>query len=196
MPTQSFTHTSQPLRYFILYGFVGGKTHSRKFRKLLAARGLQPAGSAELADIIVAHSAGCFMIPEATSARLIMLVGLPLQQQKTITTFLRAHRENIRAFAENRHIGRFMRIWTYSLYYGLRQPRRNYRAARMVGRTTLSIPNAEKTHVVLIANRHDPWLKAPLLDEYMAKQPFSFISLAGSHDNIWELGYALNTTNN
>jgi predicted RNA binding protein YcfA (HicA-like mRNA interferase family) len=49
--------------------------------------------------------------------------------------------------------------------------------------TPVILPEAS---YVLIANRYDPWPRSKQLDRFLETRGWSFISLPGSHDDIWQ----------
>jgi len=176
--------TNRSLRYFIVYGFCGGQAHSVKFRKLIQNEGLQPATNAIDADILIAHSAGCLQVPSDTKAKLIILVGVPLDT-RTVGTFLRAHLQNILFFYHSHRTIQGLRFGLNNFFYAIVHPQQNYDAAQLVHKHVFSLPTGQTASVVWIANQHDPWPNTQELVTFLSDMPYSFISLAGAHDSIW-----------
>src|SRR5664279_3252414 len=81
--------------YGIVYGFLGGPAQGRKLDALLEAQDLKPAAKTQEADILIAHSAGCWLIPRNAKARLVVFVGMPLAHDKPGRTFREANWQNI-----------------------------------------------------------------------------------------------------
>lgn len=185
MTVTSSRSTPKPLlRYFILYGFSGGKAHSRTFRRLMAEHGMQPATNVLDADIIIAHSAGSLMVPKSSKAKLTLLIGVPLNRH-TFKTYVRAHITNFKNFFQSRQFLQAIRINVDSTFYLLVNPLLNFRRARIVGKHIVPLPDGRHGQVVWIMNQHDPWSKIPELERYINDMPYSFVSLRGSHDTIW-----------
>jgi hypothetical protein len=172
--------------YYISYGFINGRAHGKQLRQKLAAAGLRETKNAASADILIAHSAGCWRLPKTHSAQLIMLIGMPLQRGSTTRKFLEASKGNWQTFAANGHTTRELRVLFYSLIYMLRQPRRNITIAKTTQRRQQPVPDFAPARVVFVMNRHDPWPKSPELDELLESMPFAYVGLPDSHDNIWE----------
>jgi hypothetical protein len=143
---------------------------------LLKASGHLPA-AVEQADIIIAHSAGCWLIPKSAKPRLIIYVGMPLSQAKPLRTWRRAILNNYRQGVLQNLQGLLI-----STYYLLRQPRRNSKIWHMAKDAQPVIFSGVMS--VFIANHDDPWPHAAKLHQYLAEQDWSFISLPGSHDDI------------
>lgn len=167
------------LSFAICYGFVGGPAHSRGLRKRLRRAGFK-AAQLEGADIIIAHSAGCWLIPNTARPKLVMYIGMPLSMARPRRSWVRA---NLSSF-KNGHPLRNINVRLKNTYYGLLQPRRNWNIVRRakIAQPTI-FPDAQ---TVFIANHNDPWPQAPILASFIAQQPWAFLSLMGTHDNIWE----------
>lgn len=61
----------------LIHGFAGGKWHTKTFVKELEKAGLKVVGDTSGADVIIAHSTGCYIIPREPKAKLIFLIGIP-----------------------------------------------------------------------------------------------------------------------
>lgn len=170
--------------YALVYGFLAGPANGRKLRSLLEAQGLRSAHKTEDADILIAHSAGCWMIPSDSKARLVILIGMPFSQTNPKRTFRHANLQNtVTAFKDRRVLNLLSRM-RFSLYYGLAQPRRNYAITKRARNPRPNIlPDASH---VFIANQQDPWVNTPQLDDYLASKPWAFIAMTGSHDDLWK----------
>jgi len=165
------------LSYALCYGLMGGSMHGRKFDRAMRQHGyrLKPANEA---DVIIAHSAGCWLIPKKARPKLIMYIGLPLNNTDPRRTLNEASRL-MRQHDTRRNS--FHRT-TISILYGVIQPRRNIRIIRMAkAAKPIIFPNVP---VVFIVNRYDPWLSPELLKQYTDIMPWSFINLPGSHDDV------------
>jgi hypothetical protein len=172
------------LSFAVSYGFLGGPAHSRRLRKLLRQRGYVQAQTAEQADIVIAHSGGCWLIPKSASPKLLVFVGMPLSEAHPHQTFKDARQKNIQAFMYNFHLLRGLAIGFYSLYYWLIQPTRNRDIVRRAKTAPDVTSQAETT--VFIANRDDPWPHSARLAQYLGNHNWVFLSLPGSHNDIWE----------
>ncbi len=174
-----------PLTYSFSYGFLGGRGNSRHFRKMLTKAGYIESKNLNSANIIIAHSAGCFMIPESTSAGLILFIGMPLSQNNPWQTFKIAGKENYKEFIRNKHILKVINIGFYAAFYGITQPKRNIK----IMRDAKNIPQIKKysdATVVFIVNKKDPWPDIKNSISKLHRYNWSFVSMPGSHDNIWE----------
>lgn len=180
------THSAdkQPLIYSISYGFLGGAGHSRKLRRLLQQQGYKSATINSPIDIIIAHSAGTWLIPPNTTPKLVVYIGMPLNKSDPTKTFRQAHHGNVEAFLQARQPLKGLCVALCSAYYGLRHPYHNLHISR--GASTAKPVIKPGARHIFIMNRDDPWPQSPQLVTYLAEQDWAFISLPGSHDNIWQ----------
>lgn len=172
--------TASPKTYAISYGLAGGPAHSRQLRKLLGAAGFRRA-PLHKADIVIAHSAGCWLLPTDLKPTLVIYVGMPLavenpRQTWSTATRLGARHSPVRHTVNNR---------LKNTYYQLLQPRRNIEIIRMAKHAQPVIfPGVRQA--VFIANRHDPWPgNAGFLQNFAKNADWAFVGLPGTHDDIW-----------
>ncbi|HVX56125.1 MAG TPA: hypothetical protein VHA37_00175 [Candidatus Saccharimonadales bacterium] len=168
----------KPLTYAVVDGLAGRPSHSHVLRKLLDGEHLQATEDTEQADIIITHSAGCWLVPKTAAARLVIWIGVPLAENQG-----RAYRQaNLQIY---RHAGtrRLVPLFAGNLYYALRYFRRSLAIIRMAKHAEPII--LPKAAYVFIANRYDPWPRSRRLDTFLKTKDWAFISLSGSHDDVW-----------
>jgi hypothetical protein len=170
---------ARPMTYAISYGLAGGRLHAHRFTQKMKAAGFALA-SPETADIIIGHSGGCWLIPETAKPRLVVYVGMCLQQSELRQALAEARRSSSRRnmFAGN------VATRLKSSYYSLTQPKRNLSMIRMAHHAKPVV--FPKVDTVFVANRHDPWPNADALSDYINHYDWSFINMEGAHDDIWE----------
>jgi hypothetical protein len=169
--------TNSRLSYAICYGFASGPKNGAALQKALEAAGYKLV-PIDKADIVIAHSAGCWLLPRDIHPRLVMYVGMPLQQTTPGKTWFEANTKH--NTLSRRQLARSRAIHSY---YLVREPRRNVRLIKDAKRLQPSI--IENTPTIFIANHHDPWPHAPILETYLETYPWDFISLPGTHNDIW-----------
>jgi len=168
----------------IQYGIFAGEGNGIRLRKALRAAGYEVVKTADQADIIIAHSAGCFWLPEAHSHQKLMLIDPPYWPSKTIRERARSRsRNNLRY----RRFGYSFRYWMarnlWGAYYAIRDYRRTMRIVRHAPAYDLSAIVHNRT-VLLVRNEHDDWL-TPDLDELEASNPkLKVAHIPGDHDHI------------
>lgn len=179
MASTSSKQAKKPLKYAISYGLAGGNLHSRHFRKAMVEAGFQHVAKDE-ADIIIAHSAGCWLIPKNSSPQLVLYVGMPLANQKPSVTWRKA----LKSGYSNNSLRRNLKISSKNTFYSLTQPRRNIRIIRQASNFEPSTFKGARN--IFIANHFDPWPQGPKLGSFIDDHNWAFLNLEGSHDNIWD----------
>lgn len=175
----------KPQTYYIAYGFLGGALTGIRMRRLLRKSGYKRSRFLADADIVLAHSAGCWELNNIKIARLVFLVGLPLAEPSLKLSSYNAQQMTKIALA-NRHYLHILGVRLNNLVYGLFQPRRNLSIIRNISQLQAVFQAPKATQIVCIANRHDPWPRADNMQSLIDEEPWAFISLGGSHDDIWE----------
>jgi hypothetical protein len=171
--------TSSSPSFAISYGLVGGKLHSRGLRQSLLRAGFSST-SKQKADIIIAHSAGCWLIPKNAKPKLIIYVGMPLANDEPKETWKKA----VASGFSNNSWQRSAKIASKNAFYGISQPKRNLGIIRKAAQAKpVVFPNVP---AVFVANHYDPWPRSSRLDNYIDRKDWTFISLEGSHDDIWD----------
>jgi len=180
-------HTKSPktITFAISYGFVEGAAHGRKISKLLEQAGFSPAKSLSSADIIIAHSAGCWLLPDNAKPKLMLYIGMPLPLTSAQKVWLKANWLNMKSFLAKGHILKILMGAGLNTYYALRHPRRSLDIIQ--GAKTAEPTVFAGAYTIFIANQHDPWPRSERLFDYIhGKERWAFLSLPGSHNNIWQ----------
>jgi hypothetical protein len=175
--------SSETLSYYIHYGLLGGASQSKQLRSLLKQVGFVLASKSVAADIVIAHSAGCWQIDQAARPKLVVYIGMPLASPNPKTSF-RSNFAILTGCLRNGHPLRYVAINLWNIYYGTTQFKRNAQIIRHASKSVVRVfPSAQS---VMLVNRTDPWPESPKKIELTSKKPWAFVSLPGSHDNIWE----------
>lgn len=174
---------SRQLSYKISYGLFSGPAHAKRLHRSLQAAGYRLADDNSPADILIAHSAGCWNAHQIAPTRLTVYVGMPTDLSRPFQTWRLAHRNLFRQIPTASDRDWFIYIIAHNIIYGLKQPVRNYRIVRQAKRVKLQPP---QTKTVLIANQHDVWTQTPGLQKYLQDFDWTFVSLSGSHNTIWQ----------
>ena len=178
------TQSNKPLTFALSYGFVEGSAHGRKITKLLKQVGMKPAKSLHDADVIIAHSAGCWLMPDRARPKLILYIGMPLPLTRPQKIWLNSNWLSISRLLAKGHFLRIIQGFALNTYYALRHPLRSLNIVRGAKTSEPTIfPDAVS---IFIANRFDPWPKSAKLDDYIKHENWAFLSLPGGHDNIWQ----------
>ncbi len=178
------TKSPEILTFALSYGFVEGSAHGRKISKLLKRAGFTQANSLTEADIIIAHSAGCWLIPDNAQPKLMLYIGMPLPFTSAQKIWLEANWLSIKSVLAKGHVFKMLRGGILNTYYALRHPRRSRDIIRGAKTSTPTIFTDATT--IFIANRYDPWPQSKRLFDYLKSENWAFISLPGAHNNIWQ----------
>jgi hypothetical protein len=175
----------RPLTFAISYGFLGGSLSGRLFCSKMTKAGFEQADPSK-ADIVIAHSAGCWDLKSTKNVKLLMLVGMPLIKPVASNSF-RVNMARFRTILTSKYIFRGLQVALFNLYYVLRQPGRNLAIIHKAKQLQAEHKVPEAWQVIYVTNKSDPWTQSnEKLQGYMNTCKWSFISLTGSHDNIWE----------
>jgi pimeloyl-ACP methyl ester carboxylesterase len=173
-------NTNSKFSFAISYGLGGGPLHARHLNRLLHKAGFQQTRQLKEADIIIAHSGGCWLIPKTAKPQLVIYVGMCLAQSQPFRTWLAAKALMRKQSRRARRLSTMIK----NVYYNLAQPLRNINMIRQ-SKTARPIVFPD-CPTVFISNRYDPWPRSSQTQEYLDNYDWAFISLSGSHDDIWE----------
>ncbi len=162
----------------ILYGFCEGPQRGRRLVAALHAAGLQVISDAQQADVIIAHSGGCFIVPAQRKATTVLLVGVPYHPHG----MFRAQCRNIAIdFSEARQRG--------ATYFWQKLLWNTIYLFNMVGNVRMVIGMNNKNiwrlrgGVHVIHNARDEF--SPPEDLPFAERPTAS-TLPGGHDDLWQ----------
>ncbi len=169
----------------IQYGVFAGHHTGKKLRKALQAAGYHITDRTDDADIIIAHSAGCFWLPEPSAAQQVVLIDPPYWPGKSVRVRARSrYFRNLRFHS----YGYPLRYWLirnlWGAYYGVFDWKQTRRITRFAPSYNLAVIVRDYPNILLVRNEHDDWL-APDLSEVMRANPRLVVHrLPGDHDDI------------
>lgn len=170
----------------VIEGFSGGPMHTRRFRKALAEAGFRVVKDKRRADIIIAHSAGIYGIPENVKAKLLVLVGPTYWPGQPLIKRVARHTRASR----NYHVSRFgwkYYLWkkTLEVYYFFR--RHKYMWLGIRNNNSLDRLNklaGRPDRKIIIVRNQDDTFSSPKIKELIEDWPdVRFVSLPGVHDD-------------
>ena len=169
----------------LIEGFAGGPRLTKKFRLSLHEAGFRIIKTSSRADVIIAHSAGCYNLPLTSDAQLIMLIGLPYWPGRSIYSRNRRDRKAAKAY-ELSHFGRqyFIRKRLLQAYYFLIRPK--YFWLALVWHTKLAfVELLSDKKVIFVRNSDDNYL-TPKIKKSLAPLPnIKYFELPGQHDDYY-----------
>jgi hypothetical protein len=171
---------TEPLSVAIVYGFAEGKYHGRKLRAALRGQGLKIVGLDE-ADVILAHSAGCYLVPEQARAKIILHIGYTYWPGRKLMTSLK-----YLLAAEYHQYGLLLwlvRCAINDLY--MLNLAQTIRTVRSWGTRGTYLDRHHQARLVFIRNRDDSYTHPDALWS-LAGTNHTSITLPGSHNHIWD----------
>lgn len=167
----------------IIHGFGEGWLSSGLLRAELETKGYRIIKDAKTADVIIAHSGGCFMVPPDARAKLVLLIGISYWPKKPwFVCMAKKIWYDARHFRQERTLSEWFRKTAANTLYIGNLPRnmRMWHAWKIKG-TIWKLPSAT---TVAIRNQYDVFC-TPELSELPFEEKIHFIELPGQHDDLW-----------
>jgi len=171
-------------KVIIRYGIFGGEADGRRLRQVLRDAGYVITHDIAAADIIIAHSAGCFWLPPSKPNQRFLLIDPPYWPGRSVAERTRSRARGHLHFHAFGHSGRawFTRnLWV--LYYGVRDFRRTLRIAQHVRTFDLEKVIADR-NVTLVRNEFDDWLTPDLAPLQKNNPNMRIVTMPGDHDHL------------
>ncbi len=168
----------------LIHGWAEGSWQARRFVECLQQNDLELITDPHNADIIVGHSAGCYLVPE-TKARLIVLIGLPYWPGKPlVVSWLEKLKAEVGQHRGRRDFGWFLRKLVHNAWYILSRPSSLYRFLK--NKRLMSLPKTStNTKVVLIRNLEDRFCTPKVASLLPEAKDYPIVELPGLHDDCW-----------
>jgi hypothetical protein len=170
---------------YIIYGFAEGAWHGKLFRNELIKHGLVSTNEVSGADIIVAHSGGCFYLPDAKKGQLIVLINPPYWPGRSL--FVSAWQTlwwNLEAYTKVKSASFWVKKTIWNVIYMFGSLRKTFWIARNARYRDFYLA-IKKHETLIIRSSMDTWLtpQAPELISPHAK--FEYREVRGHHDDCW-----------
>lgn len=166
----------------IIHGWAEGKGQSRQFVHELAENGFKVINDVNGADIIFAHSSGCYLVPKHNKAKLILLVGLPYWPNRSLATGVIYKLFNeVRYHRRSKGLGWWLNKMLHNGWYILTKPQASYYLLTKHGLDNL--PDNTKRKVLLVRPSDDTLMHPEI--KRLLNQGYDCVEIAGAHDNCW-----------
>lgn len=165
----------------IIYGIAEGPLLSRRLRQVLAKRGYSVTSDVRNADIILAHSGGCYLVPDKHKAKAVVYVGYTYWPGRRLAESARAMLHHERQAVQ---LLPWLRRSTLNLLCLMRLPH-SIRLVRNWPNREAFLSTPRSCEQIFVRNRYDTYCEPNKLVEHASKLA-SFISLPGGHNHIWE----------
>lgn len=171
------------IKVHIVPGWSEGRWHLKKFAANFNDKFmLWPDASS--ADIIVAHSSGCYSLPKTDNARLVVLIGPPFWPDRPLIV-----RVGQMVFSDSpKQISRYgPRFWlnlrAHNLLYAIVQPWVHAKAWRQL---RVSFEKSLKAHqAILIRNTGDAYCGPSIKSHVKKFKKIDYYELPGLHEDCW-----------
>lgn len=167
----------------IIHGWAEGEWQSRQFRQQLIDNGFSVSSDIKSADIIFAHSSGCFLVPPEVKAKTIILVGPPYWPHRHLATSVLT--KLFKEVTVHRHTQPFswwLNKLAHNLWYIIANPQASLRV--ITDHKLTNLPSPSRHQVILIRPADDTFTH-PNIQKLLADQNYTFITLPGAHDDCW-----------
>lgn len=167
----------------IQYGIFGGERLGKRLRKALHQAGYRVTKDAKQADIIIAHSAGCFWLPPANPRQQIILIDPPYWPGRTIRE--RAHartQSNWHFYKRDYSLCRWLAKNLWGTFYAIFDHQRTRQITRFAPNYDLAA-DIRGRRVILVRNEHDDWLTNDLAPLRVIHPDLRVVHLPGDHED-------------
>lgn len=167
----------------ILPGFAEGWHTSWRLRRALTAKGFTITKNPATADVLIAHSGGCFVVPENHNAKLILLIGLPYWPGKSLLQcILQKNKMALATAIREKQLGAFLRKLPWHALYMANM----LRNLQMLGGHKSGVAwHTDSPKTILIRNRYD----ANCTDcptDLKFQHDVTLLSMPYEHDDCWD----------
>jgi hypothetical protein len=166
------------MKVYIAYGWPEGPWQSRKLTTALQKSNYQVTKSLEEADIILSHSAGCYILPSKVSAKLILLIGIPNWPNRIV---FKCAMEKVRLEPKD---SKLLYKTVRHVLYGLFRPIRLYTLVKTYRRQAL--PEFKGSQVVVVHNQLDTFMNETVSRKLANQNKWLYKNLNGQHDDLWD----------
>lgn len=170
----------------IIVGFTEGKWHARRLEKALRARGHTVVSDFTNADVIFAHSGGCYSVPlNLKPHQLVMLVNPTYWPGRSVPERGRVMvQQALRLLLPGYHP--LYHFWKalHNVCYFFWHAGQNLAIIRHAPRYNLE-QELQHKHTILVRNQDDPWLTPDFRDLQAIHPHLQVIELPGDHADCW-----------
>lgn len=168
----------------IVHGWAGGKWHVRRFVRALNESGFETRKRQAKADIIVAHSTGCYRLKENTQAKLILLIGPPYWPSKSILhRLLKKKRHDTHHRLRNEGLLFTINKLLFEIIYIILKPSYTFIALKH-HRYLHFLELIKNKPVVLIRNAEDYFCSPEIEKAVKDYKNVRYVELPGGHDDF------------
>jgi hypothetical protein len=171
----------------ILYGFAEGPALAPRLIEALSRQAIVLAADPAHADLIIVHSGGIFELPPNIGDKTILLVAPSYGHGHAAISMLVALKIwlDFKSLIIRGEFGIWAKKIIINLTYIPRQLKRTAKMYAAIRRRTEILPELHARQVIVVKYTDDPWSSLIGLEETTKHPNYTFIELAGSHDELW-----------
>ncbi|HVS79056.1 MAG TPA: hypothetical protein VHD84_02070 [Candidatus Saccharimonadales bacterium] len=169
----------------VVEGWAGGPRLSRKFRQALEKSGFKLTRKVAAADIIFAHSTGCYLLPVQNQAELIVALDPPYWPGRAITRrWLDLMKTDTTLLKSGAGAGSFVSKKLWEIYYIFAKPRFTWSVLK--NQSHLDFLDKHKGQKVILARNQGDEFCSPLIRERLKKyKNVKYVELPGNHEDYY-----------
>ncbi len=166
----------------LVYGWAEGPWEAKKFINELNLHEFQLSKDVHTADILVAHSLGCYLIPPECVAKTIVLNGTPLWPHRTyLGSLTRKLKREFYYHKNSDDLKWWFSKFIHNIYYTISRPIVSWHA--ITKNQIENIPSNAK--VLIVHNQNDSFSETSAMKTLAKENSYKFIGFGGLHDDIW-----------
>ena len=165
------------MKVYIEYGWPEGKWHAKLLAESLITAGFEVVDEPAEADVIIAHSGGCYMLPSDITPKLVLHIGLPNWPGRIVPTSTL-----LKWNMETKNFYWFKKLFYQGVYFF--NPITTYKSWRAWTKKILFNYPSAKT--ILIRNNKDTYMHDETSRALATKREWQYIESPGMHDDLWE----------
>ena len=168
----------------LIYGWTGGSWSARHFRDELQKAGLKVIPNREKANIIIAHSVGCYRVPDKTSAQLILLIGVAYWPEKRLRSRVMNRFINGLKADRNRGVLYIFHRFMWQLFYAIIRPGdivvslRNHKSLGF-------LEKLKQKKIIIVRNSSDEYSSPEIGTSLSRYSNIKLVELPGVHDDYY-----------
>ncbi len=175
---------SRQISVAVVPGLAGGTMQMGRLTRAMRRAGFTVVKNPAEADVVLAHSAGCYGLPAIQSHQKLILVNPPYWPGKTVGE---RGKKRLRTLLYYRKYNYKMFDWMQKNAWGIFYVLRDQERTRQIFRTAdqFDLPTVISGHpVVLVRNDDDDWLTNDLDELQVAHSRLRIERLPGDHDDL------------
>jgi hypothetical protein len=169
----------------MIYGFAEGPWQGKRFCAELVKQGFRMVDDPREADLVIAHSGGCFLLPRPKAGQLTVLMNPPYWPGKPlIISSLQSLWWNAESFAKRGAFSFWLKKVFWNTWYIFRYPAKSRWIVRHARRDSLRLAISQRRTAIVRSN-NDVWLTPDAVRTIGEHADFTYRELPGIHDDCW-----------